>query len=253
MSELERAIRDLVIANRILAKEDVVDAYGHVSLRHPERPDRFLLSRSRSPELVEAGDIMEFNFNGEPAASDPRPPYLERFIHAAIYEARPEIMAVVHAHAEDVLPFTIAAAMPLRPVIHSGSVIGPHVPVWDIADQFGSETNLLVTSVAQGRDLVRCLGGERVALMRGHGFAAAGRSLLEVVRIAIYLPRNARVQMAAARLGDFKPLAAGEIAARGAVARPGAPELMRAWEYWAHRAGCAHLLEDAPQPGSGKA
>jgi ribulose-5-phosphate 4-epimerase/fuculose-1-phosphate aldolase len=243
MSELERAIRELVIANRILAREDVVDAYGHVSIRHPQRPDRYLLSCSRSPELVVPADIMEFTLESAPAGDDRRPPYLERFIHGGIYEARPDINAVVHAHAEDVLPFTISATA-LAPVIHSGSVIGSRVPVWDIADKFGDETNLLVTNVPQGRDLAQCLGGGRVALMRGHGFAAAGPSLLEVLRIAIYLPRNARVQQAAMRMGGFKPLSAGEIGARTADYQPGSPQVMRAWEYWARRSGCSELLED---------
>jgi HCOMODA/2-hydroxy-3-carboxy-muconic semialdehyde decarboxylase len=120
MSERDLAVRDLVIANRILANEDVVDAYGHVSIRHPQNPERYLLSRSRSPELVERGDIMEFSLDGKPVGDDVRPPYLERFIHGAIYEARPDIHAVVHSHAEDVLPFSIAAT-PLRPVVHGNT------------------------------------------------------------------------------------------------------------------------------------
>ena len=93
MTQLERAIRNLVIGNRILAHEGVVDAYGHISVRHPERPDRFLLSRSRSPELVEAEDIMEFTLDGVPVGNDKRPAYLERFIHGGVYEARPDIKA----------------------------------------------------------------------------------------------------------------------------------------------------------------
>jgi ribulose-5-phosphate 4-epimerase/fuculose-1-phosphate aldolase len=101
---------------------------------------------------------------------------LERFIHGAIFEARPDVMAVVHAHAADTLPFRLVSATPLRPVIHSGSFLGAHVPIWDIADKFG-DTNMLVANVEQGQDLARCLGGWNVALMRGHGFAAAARSL----------------------------------------------------------------------------
>lgn len=124
MTELERAIRDVVIANRILANEDVVDAYGHVSLRHPLNPKRYLLSRSRSPQLVERSDIMEFDLEGQPVGSDRRPPYLERFIHGAIYETRPDIHAVVHSHAEAVLPFSITMT-PLRPVLHAASFTGP--------------------------------------------------------------------------------------------------------------------------------
>src|SRR5215472_17326830 len=171
MSQLDDLLRDLVIANRILSNEDVVDAYGHISIRHPDNPKHCFMSRSRAPELVERHDLIEFDQEGEPI-NDKRQPYLERFIHAAIFEARPEVMAVVHAHAEDTLAFGVAGATKLRPVIHSGAFIGPEVPVWDIADNFG-DTNLLVTDMAQGRDLAKCLGGNNVALMRGHGFAAA--------------------------------------------------------------------------------
>lgn len=243
MSDLKRILSELVIANRILANEQIVDAYGHVSMRHPDDPARYLLARSLSPELVQHADIMEFRLDGTPAGEDKRTPYLERFIHGAIYEARPDVHAVVHAHAEDVLPFSITAG-PLRPVIHSGSFIGAEVPVWDIADRFGDDTNLLVTSMAQGRDLAHCLGGRNVALMRGHGFAAAARSVIEVVRMSVYLPRNARVQLKASQLGKLKPLSPGEIEARNAGYKPNSPETQRAWQYWATRAGCAELLKD---------
>ncbi len=239
--------KQLVIANRILAREEVVDAYGHVSLRHPGHPDRFLLAISRAPELVEPGDIVEFDLEARPLAKEARPLYLERFIHAAIYEARPDVMAVVHAHAEDVLPFTItreARKGKLVPVIHSGAFIGAHVPVWDIADKFGDRTNLLVTDMAQARDLAGALGANNVALMRGHGFAAGARSLIDAVRLSVYLPRNARVQHKAMQIGDLKPLSQGEIESRLSGYQPQSPETQRAWRYWATRAGCASLLDD---------
>jgi HCOMODA/2-hydroxy-3-carboxy-muconic semialdehyde decarboxylase len=241
MTDLERALADVVIANRILAHEGIVDAYGHVSVRHPRDPKRYLLARSLSPEMVQQADIMEFDLDGTPAGGDSRQPYLERFIHGAVYEARPEVLAVVHAHAEDVLPFGITST-PLRPVIHSGSFMGAEVPVWDIRDRFG-DTNLLVTNMPQGRDLAARLAGNNVALMRGHGFVAAARSLIEVVRMSVYVPRNARVQMAAMQLGDVQPLSRGEIDARNAGYKPHSPETWRAWEYWATRAGCGELLQ----------
>ena len=240
MTDLERALADVVIANRILAHEGIVDAYGHVSVRHPRDPKRYLLARSLSPEMVQQADIMEFDLEGTPAGGDSRQPYLERFIHGAVYEARPEVAAVVHAHAEDVLPFGITST-PLRPVIHSGSFMGAEVPVWDIRDRFG-DTNLLVTNMPQGRDLAARLAGNNVALMRGHGFVAAARSLIEVVRMSVYVPRNARVQMAAMLLGEVKPLSRGEIDARNSGYKPHSPETWRAWEYWATRAGCRELL-----------
>ncbi|HUD84802.1 MAG TPA: class II aldolase/adducin family protein [Xanthobacteraceae bacterium] len=240
MSQLEDLLRDLVVANRILSNEDVVDAYGHISVRHPDNPKRFFMSRSRAPELVERHDLIEFDAGGEPV-NDKRQPYLERFIHAAIFEARPDVTAVVHAHAEDTLPFGLIAK-PLEPVIHSGSFIGGKVPVWDIRKKFG-DTNLLVTNMAQGRDLAKSLGKGSVALMRGHGFASAAASIIEVVRLSVYLPRNARVQMNAMRMGGKpKTLSKGEIAARAAGYKPKSPETWRAWEYWANRAGCGDMI-----------
>ena len=249
MSNLDTIIKDLVIANRILAKEDVVDAYGHVSIRNPDNPKSFFISRSLAPELIEKDDIVELGLDGEPLKNEKRSLYLERFIHAAIYEARPDINSVVHAHAEDTLPFGIAAATKLKPVIHSGSFIGPNVPVWDIADKFGA-TNVLVTNMAQGRDLAKCLGKSSVALMRGHGFASAARSLIEVVRLSVYLPRNARALMRAKMLGGkIKYLSKGEIDARNAGYSPYSNETWRAWEYWANKAGVGNLLT-RPDGGS---
>ena len=242
MSNFDALIQDLVIANRILAKEEVVDAYGHVSVRHPDNSNRFLIARSLAPELVGPGDIVELDLDAQPVHDEARGLYLERFIHAAIFAARPDVMAVVHAHAEDTLPFGIAQGTKLRPVIHSGSFIGTEVPIWDIADNFG-DTNLLVTNMAQASDLANCLGGNSVTLMRGHGFAAAARSLIEVVRLSVYLPRNARALMRARQLGgEIKYLSQGEIAARNRGYSPYSVETWRTWEYWANKAGCGHLL-----------
>jgi ribulose-5-phosphate 4-epimerase/fuculose-1-phosphate aldolase len=251
MASLDTLIQDLVIANRILAREDVVDAYGHISVRHPDDPKRFFISRSLAPELIENGDIVELGLDGQPVKDEKRSLYLERFIHAAIYEMHPEVTSVVHAHAEDILPFGIAKATPLRPVIHSGSFIGMDVPVWDIRDKFG-DTNVLVTNMDQGRDLAKCLGSKGgVALMRGHGFASAARSIIEVVRMSVYLPRNARALMRAKMLGgEITYLSQGEIDARNAGYSPYSNETWRAWEYWANKAGCGHMLTK-PEAGHG--
>jgi HCOMODA/2-hydroxy-3-carboxy-muconic semialdehyde decarboxylase len=155
----------------------------------------------------------------------------------------------VHAHAEDILPFGIASGVPLRPVIHSGSFIGATVPVWDIADRFG-DTNLLVSNMEQGRDLAKTLAGNNVALMRGHGFAAAARSLIEVVRMSVFLPRNARALSAALRLGgEIRYLGQGEIDARNKGYKPYSPETWRAWEYWATKCGCGEMLSRPDDKG----
>ncbi len=250
MAHLDLLLNDLVIANRILAHEEVVDAYGHVSVRHPDRPERFFLARSLAPELVTHDDIVEFTLDGQPVGEESRALYLERFIHGGIFEARRDVMAVVHAHAEDILPFGIVSATPLRPVIHSGSFLGAHVPIWDIADKFG-DTNLLVANVDQARDLAKCLAGWNVVLMRGHGFVAAARSLIEAVRMAVFLPRNARALLKAHQLGGpIKYLSQGEIDARNRGYGPYSTETWRAWEYWANKAGVGNLVM---RPDSAKA
>ena len=225
---------DVALANRILAREGVVDAYGHVSCRHPDRPERFLLSCSRSPELVVPADLMEFRLDGELVdPGEQRKPYLERYIHAAIYEARPEVNSVVHNHSSAVLPFSVTGT-PLRPLIHTAGLIGATIPIWDIRDRFG-DTNMLVANLEQGRDLARALGPNSVVLMRGHGCSVAAESLQEAVIAAVYAQLNATLQMNAAQLGEVKFLSDGEIRETGALIR--VPNVLaRVWEYLASRA-----------------
>jgi HCOMODA/2-hydroxy-3-carboxy-muconic semialdehyde decarboxylase len=230
-----KAKTELVAANRILAREGVVDGYGHVSVRHPENPAHFFLSRSRSPELVEIDDIMEFTLDGKVVGDDARPPYLERFIHGSIYAARKDVNSVVHSHAEDVLPFSITK-VPLRAVFHMACGMGENVPVWDIHKKFG-DTNLLVTCVDHGKDLARTLGKNKVALMRGHGFACAAPTMYEAVRTAIYLPANARILAKASALGGpIKFATRGEIEKAG-FSQPETAAFQRGWDYWLNRAG----------------
>ena len=234
MSALDEARQDLVAANRILAREGVLDAYGHVSVRHPDHPDRYILSRARSPELVEDADLVDFALDGTPLQEMSGPPYIERFIHGAAYEARPDVMAVCHNHLISILPFSISTDTRLRPVIHSGRALGEaEIRVWDIAQESGPDTDLLVRTMDQGRSLSRILGGGVVTLMRGHGSVVACASIAQVVQTCVSVDRNARVQMDAMRLGGIVPLHPGEVARAGQrLANDN-----RAWEYWKRRAG----------------
>ena len=241
VSNVEQAKRDLVIANRILAMEHVVDAYGHVSCRHPEDAGRFFLARSLSPEMVTLDDIVEYTLDGK-AVSDTRPPYLERFIHGALYEKRPDINNAVHAHAEALLPFGLTAT-PLRPVTHMSGSMGTDVPVWDIADKFGNGTNLLVTNRDQGLDLADKLGRNKVVLMRGHGFSAVHPHLIGLITMSVYLPVNARVLLESLRLGHVRYMSDEEAAARFDN-DPMAPAARRGWRMWAKKAGVGDLLAD---------
>src|ERR1700687_5597446 len=209
MSSLDALIEDLVAANRILAAERVLDALGHVSARHPEDTGRFLMSRARSPGIVRKSDIMEFTLDGEPADACGRKTHFERFIHAGLYEARPDIQCVVHNHSRSVIPFAITEEK-LKRVVHSCASIGHEVPVWDAQDKFG-DTDLLVSDMPMGRDLARAVGDGTCVLMRGHGCTVAGKSIREAVYTAVYLEVNAELQWKASRLGKTVFLTAGEI------------------------------------------
>jgi ribulose-5-phosphate 4-epimerase/fuculose-1-phosphate aldolase len=237
MSDLQTLLSDLVVANRILAHEGVVDAYGHVSVRHPDRPDRFFLSGSRSPELVTLDDIIEFDLDCNPINQRGRPIYIERPIHGGIYQARPDIHSVIHNHSHEVIPFSIAKEIKLRPVYHTAASIGAEIPVWDIRAKFG-DTNMLVTTMPQGHDLARALGQGSVALMRGHGCAVAGASVYDAVHTAVFLQDNAKLQAAGLRLGAITYLTEGEVAK---ASQNPQDRQSRAWEYWARRSGADKL------------
>jgi HCOMODA/2-hydroxy-3-carboxy-muconic semialdehyde decarboxylase len=242
MTSIGRIKRDLVIANRILAYKDVLDTSGHVSHRHPHDPKRFLMSRSLSPALVTLDDILELSLDCIPSHGDQRPLSVERFIHGAIYEARPDVLSVVHSHSDEVLPFTISS-VPMRAVAHGASDVGTEVPLWEISDKFGDQTRLVVTNMTQGRDLAAKLGSGNLVLMRGHGYAAASRSIVLVVQMCLELPRNAQAQLLAMQLGVIKPLSAGEVAARES-SDPNSSSIRRGWEAYARKAGVGELLMD---------
>ncbi|MEK9660135.1 MAG: class II aldolase/adducin family protein [Alphaproteobacteria bacterium] len=239
MSDLNAVKRRVAVANRILAREGVVDAFGHVSLRHPDEPGQYLLSCSRSPELVAPGDVMAFTLDGDDAETSTGKPYLERHIHGAVFEARPDINAVVHNHAYEVVPFSLTG-LGMRPVLHTAAVIGAEVPVWDIAENFG-DTDLLVRNMDQGRDLAAALGSRTAILMRGHGATVAGASLEEAVVASVYLMVNARIVAEAAGLSEsglagVRHLSAAEVESCRAT-QLGDVSLGRVWEYLQARAG----------------
>jgi len=230
-----RELKRLVAANRILANEGVVDAFGHVSVRDPRNAERFWLSRSRSPALVELDDLMEFSLDGAAIDARGRTPYGERMIHAAVYAARAEVHSVVHNHAYGVLPFTITDE-PLRPVVHTASVIGAVVPVWDIRTKFGG-TDMLVRTIEQGRDLASALADNTCALLRGHGAVVVGASIERAVLTAIYLQVNANVLLQALQLGGEPEALSAEEIARSSETQFSPLALDRSWEYFCQRAG----------------
>ena len=228
MAAAAELVDELVDANHILFHQGVVDGFGHVSARDPERADRFLLSRSMAPALVARADIVRFDQEGN-AVRDSRPAYLERFIHAEIYRARPDVMAVVHSHSPCVIPFGVASGTALRAICHMSGFLGPATPVFEIRSIAGRASDLLIRDRALGAALARSLGAHAVVLMRGHGSTTVGASVRQAVFRAIYAEVNARLQSEALRLGSVTYLTDAEATAASA-ANDG--QINRAWELW---------------------
>jgi HCOMODA/2-hydroxy-3-carboxy-muconic semialdehyde decarboxylase len=233
---LSASIEDLVDANHILVDQGVLDAFGHVSARHEERSQRFLLARNMAPAQVTAADILEFELDGTPVDAGDLRVYLERFIHGAIYRARPDVMAVVHSHSPAVVPFTISRRQRLRAVCHMSGFLGTGAPLFEIRDVAGDATDLLVRDDRLGRALAGVLAHQQFVLMRGHGSTTVGPSLKVAVFRAVYAEVNARLQWQALQLGDPEYLTEGEAQA-AMVTNEGQVE--RPWALWkaAARAG----------------
>ena len=237
----------LARANRMIANEGVLDAFGHVTMRHPTHPTRYLMSRSRGPELVQPEDIHEFTLDSQIVKPIKERLYGERVIHGEIYKARPEVNAVCHHHAPSMLPFCVTN-MPMKPLNHLGATMGPKVPVWDSRDEFGN-TSLLVIKPEEGASLARALGPHWTVLMRRHGATVAGRTLEELTFRTIYTARNAAAQIQAELLGaGLEPLNAEEIELAASYNLQPGP-VMRAWEYWSVRLDKA---EDNRPPAKAK-
>ena len=233
MAQIDDLRRRLAVANRILAREGVVDAFGHVSIRHPAAPDRYLLSRSMAPALVQPDDIMEFTLDSVPCGGDRRPAFLERFIHGEIYRARSDVGAVVHSHSPTVIPFGLVKT-PMRAMFHNAAFIAEGVPIFDIAQKFGA-TDMLVGTIDKGVALAGAMGRAPVVMMRAHGAVAVGPDLQTAVFRAVYTEVNARIQHQTLALGgEIAALTPEEGALADAVNMKAAG---RAWELWTKRVG----------------
>ncbi len=222
----------LVYANRILYDHGVVDGLGHASVRHETEPGVFLLSCNRAPGLVRRQDITCYDYDGNTVSDTTERPYLERFIHAEIYRARPDVMAVVHSHSPSVLPFAITKTA-LKPVFHMAGFLGEGSAHFEIRDA-GGNTDMLIRSTYLGEALARSLGNHTCVLMRGHGSTTVGTSLEQVVYRAIYAEVNAKLQLAAQPLGEITFLNKEE-AQLASDTNDG--QIPRSWNLWIRNLG----------------
>jgi HCOMODA/2-hydroxy-3-carboxy-muconic semialdehyde decarboxylase len=194
-------LADLVLANKILYGLQAVDAFGHISVRHPADPGKYLMSRHLPPGIVTAKDIVLFDMDSTPLTHSDKPQYSERFIHSEIYKLRPEVMSIVHCHAHALIPFGAAKGARLEPMTHMCGFLGCGVPIFEIR-KTGGNTDMLIRTPELGRALAEELADKNVVLMRGHGATMIGVSIPEVVFRAIYSMQNAQIQMQSIFLSD---------------------------------------------------
>jgi HCOMODA/2-hydroxy-3-carboxy-muconic semialdehyde decarboxylase len=229
---LNEARNELALANQIVAHEGIIDAFGHVSMRHPDNPNRYLLSRSRAPELVTPEDFIEYDLDSKPVREPAHTQYSERVIHGEIYKARPEVMSVCHHHCPAFMPL-LATGADYVPVFHLGAVGGIKPPYWDQKDEFG-DTNMLVIQPEEGASLARALGKHWIVLMKRHGVTVAGTSVRDCVFRSVFSARNAEYQVRGMMIGSVSSLTPGEAQLAGGISSK-TTGLTRAWEYWSMR------------------
>ena len=233
VNRLKEARDELALANRMVANEGVIDAFGHVSMRHPDNPRRYLLSRSRAPELVTPDDFIEYELDSTPIRDPGVGQYSERVIHGEIYKARPDVMSVCHHHSPAFMPL-LATGAAYVPIFHLGAVGGIKPPVWVQHDEFG-DTNMLVIKPEEGASLARALGKHWMVLMKRHGVTVAGTSVKDCVFRSIFSARNAEYLVRALTLGgNIDSLTPGEAELAGSISTK-TTGLMRSWEYWTMR------------------
>lgn len=232
----DQDVSDLVVANHILYRHGVLDAFGHVSARSSAQEDRFLLARNLAPARVGNADIVTYDLDGSATEQDAPRPYLERFLHAAIYRARPDVGAVVHSHAPAAIPFGVSDSVELRPVMHMASFLGEGAARFEIRDCAGPSSDLLIVDNRLGDALANALGDASVVLMRGHGVTVVGEDLRAAVFRAVYTVINAQVQAQALALGEPVYLTGGEAQAATESNRG---QIARAWDFWCEQAATA--------------
>ncbi len=223
-------IADLAAASRILVERGVVDAYGHISQRHPDAPYRYFMSRSMAPALVTPNDIMEYSLDNDPCDAKGRSSFLERFIHGEIYKARPDINSVVHSHSPSVIPFGLVDVK-MQAMFHNAAFLAAGVPVFDISEKFGA-TDMLVSDGTKGVAFAECMGDKDIALMRAHGSVACGPTLQTAVFRAILTEVNARVQHWTVALAGGSPMAVLDEEEGRLADGPNQGASLRGWELW---------------------
>ncbi len=222
-------LEDLVASSHILAQHGVLDAFGHVSVRHPADPNRYLLSRNLAPELVKSADIVEYDLDSEPVDANAPRGFLERYIHGEIYKSRPDVGSVIHTHSPSVVPFGVTQS-PMQPIYHMSGFLGRGVPVYDIRKESGRHTDILIREPIFGAQLARVLADKPMALMRGHGNVVVAQDVKVATYRAVYTEMNARLQLQAMMAGGPIEFLSPEEALLTEATIEG--QIHRPWDLW---------------------
>lgn len=182
--------QQLVDCIRMLEKAEIIDFNGHCSIR--VAPDRILINQGncqRSCLTVE--DIVTIDMEGNLIEGKAKPP-LEFHLHTGLYRARNDIGAVVHAHPKW-STFLTMTGHEYRPVFAQGVLPG-EAPVLD--------TPASINTREMADQLAGVLGGRPSVLMKSHGAATVGKTILEAFVLAVYLEENAYRQYMALQIGQ---------------------------------------------------
>lgn len=219
-------LSDLVDANHILVEQGVIDVRGHISVRDPADPGRFWITRAIAHGLATAADMQAFDLDGRQVGGASGQAYSERFIHARVYKARPDVNAVVHAHTPSLTAFSVSGVA-LRPVMLGGVFAADGVPI-----QVTGPAGEAIVDAAGGDDLAQTLGDKGVVLMRGHGAVIVGPSIQSVVGRSVGLDANARMLITILSMGGKPDYLTPP---PGAAKNPG--DYAREWSWWTSRQG----------------
>ncbi|MDW8003017.1 MAG: class II aldolase/adducin family protein [Deltaproteobacteria bacterium] len=225
-------IHELVLANRILSNEGVLDGLGHVSVRNPDKKTSFLMARAIPPVSVTERDIMELDFEGNVIGGSDGKPVSERFLHASIYKKRDDVNAVFHGHHPSMILLSLLGKK-LKPVCHLGTFLYQGVPVFK---DFEKGSGMLIDSRDVGEKLANALNRKRAILLWAHGYVVVAENLKRVVAQAIYAVVNAEIQIRLLTFGKnirgISTSLARETMEKGLFAES---PLSRVWDHWVHR------------------
>lgn len=227
-STMSNTVQDeLILGTRILVNENIIDGFGHISVRDPRNPERFWMVRENGIHSQPETLLVELDLGANSTQTNGPRPSIERFIHSEIYRARPDVNSVVHTHAPSLIPFGVTG-IPLKPLFHLCGFLEEESPNFDIEAEYGA-TDLLITDERKGKSLATVLGLSAIVLMRGHGATIVGSSIQEAVYRAVYSTLNASMQSTAMVLGTPKFLSREEAVTTEALHRD---VLSRPWNFW---------------------